>query len=72
MEMRHSSARFSIYGMGDVPAFIIKVEGSISTYTLTHMQFANGRTITFNAENMTITCSCRKYESIGMYIFFSS
>jgi hypothetical protein len=49
---------------------VLKTEGSISTYMVTHMQSDYGHTITFNDENMTITCSCRKFESIGMYTFF--
>jgi hypothetical protein len=51
-------------------ATVLKVEGSILTYMVTHMQSANVHIVIFNAENMTITCSCRKYESIGMYTFF--
>jgi zinc finger SWIM domain-containing protein 3 len=49
---------------------VLKTEGSISTYMVTHMQSDYGHKITFNDENMTITCSCRKFKSIGMYTFF--
>jgi hypothetical protein len=48
---------------------MLKTEGSISTYMVTHMQSDHGATIAFNVENMAITCSCRKYESIGMYTY---
>jgi hypothetical protein len=46
---------------------LLKVEGSIFTYMVTHMQSDQGATVVFNIENMTITCSCRKYECIGVY-----
>jgi hypothetical protein len=39
---------------------------------VTHMQSDHGPTVTFNVENMAITCSYRKYESIGMYTYFES
>jgi hypothetical protein len=32
MEMRHSNARLSIYGMGDEPAFVIK--GDATTFVV--------------------------------------
>jgi zinc finger SWIM domain-containing protein 3 len=51
---------------------VLKTEGSISTYMVTHMQSDQGATVTFNAQSMIITCSCRKYESIGMYTYFES
>jgi zinc finger SWIM domain-containing protein 3 len=51
---------------------MLKTEGSISTYMVTHMQSDHGATVIFNAENMVITCSCRKYESIGMYTYLES
>jgi hypothetical protein len=31
MEMRHSNARFSIYGKGDAPAFMIKEDAPLAT-----------------------------------------
>jgi hypothetical protein len=37
-----------------------------------HMQYDRGATVTFNSKNMTITCSCRKYESIGTYTYLES
>jgi hypothetical protein len=46
---------------------LLKVEGSIFTYMVTHMQSDQGAIVVFNIENMTITCSCRKYECIGVY-----
>jgi hypothetical protein len=51
---------------------MLKTEGSISTYMVMHMQSDHGATVTFNAETMVITCSCRKYESIGMYTYLES
>jgi hypothetical protein len=51
---------------------VLKIEGSISTYIVTHMQSDHGATFIFNVENTTITCSYRKYESIGMYTYFGS
>jgi zinc finger SWIM domain-containing protein 3 len=46
---------------------LLKTEGSILTYMVTHIQSDQGATVMFNIENMTISCSCRKFESIGMY-----
>jgi zinc finger SWIM domain-containing protein 3 len=46
---------------------LLKTEGSILTYMITHIQSDQGATVLFNIDNMTMTCSCRKYESIGMY-----
>ncbi|PUZ38169.1 hypothetical protein GQ55_9G175600 [Panicum hallii var. hallii] len=45
---------------------LLNVEGSILTYMVRHIQSDQGATVVFNIENMTITCSCRKYESIGI------
>jgi zinc finger SWIM domain-containing protein 3 len=49
---------------------LLQTEGSILTYIITHMQSDHGATVVFNTEDMTTTCSCRKYESIGMYTDF--
>jgi regulator of replication initiation timing len=46
---------------------LLNVEGSILTYMVRHIQSDQEATVVFNIENMTITCSCRKYESIGVY-----
>jgi hypothetical protein len=46
---------------------LLKIECSILTYMVTHIQSNQGATVLINIENKTITCSCRKYESIGMY-----
>jgi zinc finger SWIM domain-containing protein 3 len=46
---------------------LLKTEGSILTYMVTHIQSDQGATVMFNIENITISCSCRKFESIGMY-----
>jgi hypothetical protein len=36
-----------------------------------HMHSHYEATVVFNAADMTITCACRKYESIGMYTHFN-
>jgi hypothetical protein len=36
METRHSSARLSIYGMGDAPTFVIKGDAPLYTEWETH------------------------------------
>ncbi|WVZ98947.1 LOW QUALITY PROTEIN: hypothetical protein U9M48_044317, partial [Paspalum notatum var. saurae] len=46
--------------------FHIHNEGSISTFMVTHMYSDYGATIVFDNADMTITCSCRMYESIGL------
>jgi hypothetical protein len=51
---------------------MLKTERSISTYMVMHMQYDHGATITFNTENKTITCYCKKYESIGTYTYLES
>jgi hypothetical protein len=45
-----------------------RLRGSISTFTVTHMHSDYGATTVLNMAYMTITCYCRKFESIGMYI----
>jgi zinc finger SWIM domain-containing protein 3 len=45
---------------------LLKTEGSILTFMVTHMHSNCGATVVFNIEDKTITCSCRKFESIGM------
>jgi zinc finger SWIM domain-containing protein 3 len=46
---------------------LFQSEGVISTYKVTPTKFQDEAIIFFNSEDMTITCSCRKYECIGMY-----
>ena len=46
---------------------LLHTDGSILTYMVTHMYSNYGATVVFNKEDITITCACRKYESIGMY-----
>jgi zinc finger SWIM domain-containing protein 3 len=46
---------------------LLQSEGSISTFMVTHMHSNYGATVTINVADLTITCSCRKFESIGMY-----
>jgi zinc finger SWIM domain-containing protein 3 len=45
---------------------LLQIEGSISAFMVTHMHSNCGATVAFNIEDKTITCSCRKFESIGM------
>ncbi|WVZ50704.1 LOW QUALITY PROTEIN: hypothetical protein U9M48_001936 [Paspalum notatum var. saurae] len=45
---------------------LLKNEGSISTFMVTHMYSDYGATVVFDNADMTITCSCRMYESIGL------
>jgi zinc finger SWIM domain-containing protein 3 len=49
---------------------LLQTEGSISTFIVTHMYSDYGATVVFNIADMTITCSCRMFESIGMYTNF--
>ena len=46
---------------------LLDTNGSILTYTVTHMYSDYGATVVFNKEDITIKCACRKYESIGMH-----
>jgi zinc finger SWIM domain-containing protein 3 len=45
---------------------LLQTEGSILTFMVTHMHSNCGATVVFNIEDKTITCFCRKFESIGM------
>jgi zinc finger SWIM domain-containing protein 3 len=45
---------------------LLQTEGSTLTFTVTHMHSDYGATTVLNIADMTITCSCRKFESIGM------
>ena len=45
-------------------------EGPIFTYMVTHMRSEHGATAVFNSTDMTVTCCCRKFESIGMCTLF--
>jgi zinc finger SWIM domain-containing protein 3 len=49
---------------------LLQSEESISSFQVTHMHANEGATTEFNSTDMTITCSCKKFESIGMYIHF--
>jgi hypothetical protein len=46
---------------------LLESEGPIRTYKVIPSRFQDEATIVFNSEVLTITCSCRKYECIGMY-----
>jgi hypothetical protein len=45
---------------------LLQNEGSILTYMVSHMNSDHGAMVVFNTVDMTIKCSCSKYESIGM------
>jgi len=49
---------------------LLQTERSILTYMVTHMYSDYGAIVTFNKADVSITCACRKYESIGMYTHF--
>jgi hypothetical protein len=49
---------------------LLQTEGSILTYMVTHMYSDYGAMVIFNKTYITITCACRKYESMGMYTHF--
>jgi hypothetical protein len=46
---------------------LLESERPIRTYKVIPSRFQDEATIVFNSEVLTITCSCRKYECIGMY-----
>jgi hypothetical protein len=48
---------------------LLQNDGSISTFMVTHMQSDRGGIVIFNTAKMIITCSCRKYKSIGTYTY---
>jgi zinc finger SWIM domain-containing protein 3 len=49
---------------------LVQTEGSISIFMVTHMDSNYGATVVFNIADKTVTCSCRKFESIGTYTLF--
>ena len=46
---------------------LFQSEGSINTYKVMPTKYQDEAIIIFNSEDMTVTCSCKKYECIGMY-----
>jgi len=46
---------------------LLQTDGSFLTYMVTHMHSIHRATVIFNTADMDIKCSCRKFESIGMY-----
>ena len=46
---------------------LLQSEGTVRTYKVMPTRFQDEAIVVFNLEEMTITCSCRKYECIGMY-----
>jgi hypothetical protein len=51
---------------------IISTIGTLKTYKVMAMPFEDDALVTFNHENVTISCSCRKYESKGMQSDFDN
>ena len=47
---------------------LLQTDGPVLTYMVTHMNSEHGAKVTFNTTDTTITCCCRKFESIGIYI----
>nr|XP_015649995.1 protein FAR1-RELATED SEQUENCE 5-like [Oryza sativa Japonica Group] len=45
---------------------LLQTEGSILTFMVMPMESDQEATVVYNTADMTITCSCRKYESIGI------
>jgi zinc finger SWIM domain-containing protein 3 len=45
---------------------LLEIEGSKSTFMVTHMHSDCGANVVFNSADNTVTCSCRKFESTGM------
>jgi hypothetical protein len=45
---------------------LLQSEGTIMTYQVIPMKFQDEALVVFNSEDMSIMCSCRKYECIGM------
>jgi hypothetical protein len=45
---------------------LLQTEGPILAFMITHMHSNCGATVVFNIADKTITCSCRKFESIGI------
>jgi hypothetical protein len=50
---------------------MLETEGSTSTFLVTHMHSDCGAIVVFNNADNAITCSCRKFESIGMCTFLN-
>ncbi|XP_066319597.1 protein FAR1-RELATED SEQUENCE 9-like [Miscanthus floridulus] len=45
---------------------LLQSKGTIMTYTVIPMKFQDEATVVFNSKDMTITCSCKKYECTGL------
>ena len=46
---------------------LFQSEGATNIYKVTPTKYQDEAIIIFNSEDLTIKCSCRKYECIGMY-----
>jgi len=46
---------------------LLKTAGTHLTFFVKYMQSDHGATVVLNTEDSTITCSCRMFESIGIY-----
>jgi hypothetical protein len=51
---------------------LLKTEGTKLTFMVTYMQSDHGTTIVFDTADSSITCSCRKFEAIGVHMHFNS
>lgn len=52
---------------------LINCEGTISLYKVVAMgNSENEARVIFNSDDLNISCSCKKYISLGMYIFSSA
>jgi hypothetical protein len=51
---------------------LLEAAGTNKTFFVKYMQSDHGATVVLNTEDSTITCSCRMFESIGMYTIYIS
>jgi hypothetical protein len=51
---------------------LLEDTGTNKTFFVKYMQSDRGATVVLNTEDSTITCSCRMFESIGMYTIYIS
>ena len=50
----------------------LEAAGTNKTFFVKYMQSDRGATVVLNTEDSTIRCSCRRFESIGMYTIYIS
>ena len=51
---------------------LLEAAGTNKTFFVKYMQSDRGATVVLNTEDSTIRCSCRRFESIGMYTIYIS